>query len=124
MDALVLKQSREDVASIDTQNNGPIANPIPIFLQAIRDGCFQHADGKYSKNGYHVFMGPSDVPGPASSCQAVRAEPYMGLAEPGFACGLWGLKARLQEKVSRAEPSSRGFKLVSKYSPQVRHCSG
>ncbi|KAI0720896.1 hypothetical protein C8Q72DRAFT_798350 [Fomitopsis betulina] len=58
MDVLVLKQSREDVASIDTQNNGPIANPIPIFLQAIRDGCFQHADGKYSKNGYRVFMGP------------------------------------------------------------------
>ncbi|KAI0732639.1 hypothetical protein C8Q72DRAFT_793017 [Fomitopsis betulina] len=53
MGALVLKQSREDVASIDAQNNGPIANPIPIFLQAIRDGCFQHADGKYSKNGYH-----------------------------------------------------------------------
>ncbi|KAI0714364.1 hypothetical protein C8Q72DRAFT_891885 [Fomitopsis betulina] len=58
MDALVLKQSREDVASIDTQNNGPIANPIPIFLQAIRDGCFQHADGKYLKNSYRVFMGP------------------------------------------------------------------
>ncbi|KAI0733999.1 hypothetical protein C8Q72DRAFT_880705 [Fomitopsis betulina] len=58
MDALVLKQSCEDVASIDAQNNGPIVNPIPIFLQAIRDGCFQHADGKYSKNGYRVFMGP------------------------------------------------------------------
>ncbi|KAI0728074.1 hypothetical protein C8Q72DRAFT_885778 [Fomitopsis betulina] len=35
MDALVLKQSHEDVASIDAQNNGPIVNPIPIFLQAI-----------------------------------------------------------------------------------------
>ena len=58
MDALVLKQTREDVASVDAQNNGPIADPIPIFLQAIRDGCFQHADGKYSKNGYRVFMGP------------------------------------------------------------------
>lgn len=43
MDALVLKQTREDVASVDAQNNGPIADPIPIFLQAIRDGCFQHA---------------------------------------------------------------------------------
>ncbi|KAI0729637.1 hypothetical protein C8Q72DRAFT_884198 [Fomitopsis betulina] len=59
--AKVMKRWQDGVADARTlavPKQWTHANPIPIFLQAIRDGCFQHADGKYSKNGYRVFMGP------------------------------------------------------------------